>query len=223
MGKKRVFLHFRSWWMEGAKTRRCVDLKYCINDRSCQVLLEGDPNLYVIPVLHTKRQQPAEWYDLVLGAQLDVMGRKCTLQKAQDVATAAFVEERATALLNLKSLLIEELQKYECRGFPALSLTPQLATGLQGVHLRRVIEQIKVSECTEIPPNLLETGFLESQPSPSQHLLENKANSSGTLQRSPKDSGPLLGTPYEGTAKPETLKPASETVDAGGNAVATES
>ena len=107
-------LQFRSWWNEcGAfgSTRRVVDIKFNVAAGSFEVVIDGDDKVFTVSHI-IGRHGPLEAWDLHVGAELDVLGRKTTLMQGS-LATTEWIEAQAKRLLKLKARLEAELRKYE--------------------------------------------------------------------------------------------------------------
>jgi len=130
-----TFLEFTSWWTEvnpggvvGSSStclwRRYVYIKYNILDGTFAVTIDNDCNTYFLPVIHSqKTSDPILVWDLYLGAQIDILGKRTTLHQCSYV-TVQWNKYWRNKLVPIKDQLIKELKKYKILKLDPVILKP---------------------------------------------------------------------------------------------------
>ncbi|KAG2501478.1 hypothetical protein HYH03_001256 [Edaphochlamys debaryana] len=102
-------LVFETWWNErqGAE-RALMHVTYDTVTREC---LAGT-NVSLAMTVTTSAGEPIDEYDMHVGAELVIAGRKVTLRKCATLATLTWLDQQARAMLVAKYRLEEELSKF---------------------------------------------------------------------------------------------------------------
>jgi len=144
----------------GGIRRRHLTLKFSIASNNCELLLDEGTGtagrtvtLDRVFVAAAAVEVPVQCWDLHVGAQIRVLGRRIALYSAS-LETRQWLEGKASALSRLKEELMVELAKYSTRPQPtAISFTrgerrmdrhgrSQLVKG--GMSLRLLMERIHI-------------------------------------------------------------------------------
>jgi hypothetical protein len=151
------YLEFDSWWEEG-RLRRFAYIRYNIVDGGFEIGIDGDENLYHIPVIcHPRTSEAVTVWDLYVGVELDVLGRSTTLQRCS-LMTAQWNSYWADRLLPVKNKLTQELKKYELkRSEPWLNFKkPFLEAGAHNLRMLMIQIVELQSRLAEYRPRLAE-------------------------------------------------------------------
>lgn len=99
-------------------------MKYNILDGTFAVTLDNDTNTYFIPTIYChKTGEPVLVWDLYVGVELDILGRRTTLHQCSNV-TVQWNKYWKKKLLPIKEQLLKELQKYSLAKIEPYVLKP---------------------------------------------------------------------------------------------------
>ncbi|KAF5842299.1 hypothetical protein DUNSADRAFT_7952 [Dunaliella salina] len=101
-------LSFKSWWNEG-KERMHVTIDFESATGICTASLNVAAQVHRGPSFG---QTPIEPWDLHVGAQLRLLGRRMTLQKARDTQTLQWLNAQAFLLRRVKEQFEQQLSKF---------------------------------------------------------------------------------------------------------------
>uniref|UniRef100_A0A7S3VHN0 Uncharacterized protein n=1 Tax=Dunaliella tertiolecta TaxID=3047 RepID=A0A7S3VHN0_DUNTE len=105
-------LSFESWWNEG-KERMHVTIDFESATGICTASLNVAAQVHRGPSFG---QTPIEPWDLHVGAQLRLLGRRMTLQKARDAQTLQWLDAQAFLLRRVKEQFEQQLSKFRLVG-----------------------------------------------------------------------------------------------------------
>lgn len=138
-----TFLEFTSWWTETSpvkSSRRYVYIKYNILDGTFAVTLDSDTNTYFIPTIYNQKTgEPVLVWDLYVGVELDILGRRTTLHQCSNTTSLWNVYWKKK-LLPIKELLLKELSKYSTAKLEPYILRPPA----KHCNLRSLMSQISL-------------------------------------------------------------------------------
>lgn len=128
-----VLLHFTTWWSEletlrkegadGSSFRRSrLSIAFNTVDNSCEVSLSGSDEVVLVQSISDSFGRARECWDLHLGAQVVILGRRVTLKQAS-VETCRWIDSCAGRFRKAQADLMEELVKYDLAA-PKVQLRP---------------------------------------------------------------------------------------------------
>ncbi|KAG2452538.1 hypothetical protein HYH02_002776 [Chlamydomonas schloesseri] len=101
-------LVFETWWHEAGKERVHMHVTYDTVGRTCT----AGTNVSLALQVTKANGQAIDEYDLHVGAELRIAGRKVTIRKAVTLATLTWLDQQARAMLVAKYRLESELAKF---------------------------------------------------------------------------------------------------------------
>ncbi|KAG2445974.1 hypothetical protein HXX76_000577 [Chlamydomonas incerta] len=101
-------LVFETWWHEAGKERVHMHITYDTVKRTCT----AGTNVSIALQVTKANDQAIDEYDLHVGAELRIAGRKVTIRKAVTLATLTWLDQQARAMLVAKYRLETELAKF---------------------------------------------------------------------------------------------------------------
>ncbi|GAX79660.1 hypothetical protein CEUSTIGMA_g7101.t1 [Chlamydomonas eustigma] len=204
-------LLFDSWWFEGGQ-RFTLRLVYNTSKKICfasmNVALNGEPCKHG---MEAQAQVLMEPWDLHVGAEINILGRRVTLRKTGDTATLNWLDGQALVLMKEKDRLQHELEKYRPVNLHiAQFASPLLCETMQGVtheqspmggrvnlralrhHVRQLLATLRQYQC--LLPSIksaVTAGLLGEVKGPTNwEIIQPKRWGSGTLNGSMGSSSP---------------------------------
>eukprot|EP00198_Chlamydomonas_reinhardtii_P001725 XP_001691061.1 predicted protein [Chlamydomonas reinhardtii] len=101
-------LVFETWWHEAGKDRVHMHITYDTAARTCT----AGTSVSIALQVAKGNGQAIDEYDLHVGAELRIAGRKVTIRKAVTLATLTWLDQQARAMLVAKYRLENELAKF---------------------------------------------------------------------------------------------------------------
>jgi len=103
-------LTFNSWWTDEFG-RRNLELLFHVDSGNAQVSISGTGKTFTMSHLQDKASRKLEAFDLFIGAQVVILGRRTTLMQAS-AKTVAWNEKKSKCLGKMRENLEQELKKY---------------------------------------------------------------------------------------------------------------
>ncbi|GIL70229.1 hypothetical protein Vretimale_3516 [Volvox reticuliferus] len=101
-------LIFETWWHEGPQRRVAMHVTYDVATKRCLAGTYVSLDMEVT----TLAGAPIDEYDMHVGAEVRVAGRRVTLRKPLTLATQSWLDQQARAMLIAKYRLEQELNKF---------------------------------------------------------------------------------------------------------------